>query len=77
LIAGNFGNDIDIEKARNRLAHVLHLVADYDSRDVGALRRAALQRMALDQKKRWDRSTRFVSPDCEGGSSPPFANGNR
>jgi len=77
VIAGNFGNEIDIEKARNRLAYVLLLVADDDSRDVGVLRRAALQRMALDQKKRWDPSTRFVSPDCEGGSSPPFANGNR
>ena len=77
-IAPNFGDDpIDVEKARIRLAHALLCVADNDSRDVGVLRQAALQRMALDQKKRWDPSTRFVSPDCEGGSSPPFANGNR
>jgi hypothetical protein len=32
-------------------------VADNDSRDVGVLRQAGLQRMALDYKKRWDPST--------------------
>jgi len=52
LIAGNFGNDVDIEKARNRLAQVLLSVADDDSRDVSVLRQAALQRISLDYKRR-------------------------
>jgi hypothetical protein len=51
-IAGNFGDDsIDIQKARIRLARALLSVADDDSRDVGVLRRAALERMALDYKR--------------------------
>ena len=54
-IAGNFGDDPpDIEKARNRLARTLLSVADDDSRDVGILRQAALERMALDYKRRSD-----------------------
>jgi hypothetical protein len=52
LIAGNFVNDVDIEKARNRLARVLLSVADDDSRDVSVLRQAALQRISLDYKRR-------------------------
>jgi len=58
-IAPYFGDDpIDVEKARIRLAHALLTVADNDSRDVGVLKQAGLQRMALDYKKRWDPSTR-------------------
>jgi len=54
-IAGYFGNDpIDIKKARIRLAHAVLSVADDDSRDVGVLRQAALERMALDYKRRSD-----------------------
>jgi hypothetical protein len=54
-IAGNFGNDpIDVEKARIRLAHALLTIADDESRDVGVLKRAALERMALDYKRRAD-----------------------
>jgi hypothetical protein len=54
-IAGNFGHDpVDVEKARIRLAHALLSIADDDSRDVGVLKRAALERMALDYKRRPD-----------------------
>ena len=52
-IAGNFGNvPIDIDNARFRLANALLSIACEDSRDVGVLRRAALQRMALDYRSR-------------------------
>ena len=52
-IAGNFGDDPeDVEKARRRLAKAMLSVASEDSRDVGVLRRAALQRMALDYRRR-------------------------
>ena len=40
------------EKARLRLAEALLSIASEDSRDVEVLKRAALQRMALDQKHR-------------------------
>lgn len=54
-IAGNFGDDpIDVEKARIKLAHALLSIADEDSRDVGVLKQAALERMALDYAKRSD-----------------------
>ena len=47
-IEGNFGSDPrDIEKARCRLATALLSVADEDSRDVEALKRGALEAMAL------------------------------
>jgi hypothetical protein len=52
-ISANFGNDpVDAEKARLRLAEALLSIADEDSRDVEVLKRAALQRMALDYKRR-------------------------
>jgi hypothetical protein len=52
-IAGNFGNDqMDIEKARLRLAKALLSIANEDSHDVMVLKRAALQRMALDYRRR-------------------------
>jgi hypothetical protein len=51
-IASNFGADPqDVEKARLRLAKALLSVAHEDSRDVDVLRRAALQRMALDYRR--------------------------
>ena len=54
-IAGNFGNDpFDIERARLRLANAILSIADEDSRDVDVLKRAALQRMALDYRRRND-----------------------
>jgi len=54
-IAGNFGEDpADIEKARLRLARALLSITHEDSRDVGVLRQAALERMALDYKRRSD-----------------------
>ena len=54
-VAGNFGTDPrDIEQARLRLANALLSVADEDSRDVDVLKRAALQRMALDYHRRDD-----------------------
>ena len=54
-IAGNFGDDpAEIEKARRELARALLSVANEDSRDVGVLKQAALQRMALDYKRRSD-----------------------
>ena len=40
------------KKARQRLAKAMLSVASEDSRDVGVLRRAALQRMALDYRRR-------------------------
>jgi hypothetical protein len=50
-IAGNFGTDpLQIEAARLRLAEAVLSVANEDSRDAGALKRAALQRMALDYR---------------------------
>ena len=52
-IAGNFGNEPnDIERARNGLATALLSVASEDSRDVAVLKQAALQRMALDYRRR-------------------------
>jgi len=50
-IAGSFGNDPqDIEAARLRLAEAVLSVAFEDSRDAEILKRAALQRMALDYR---------------------------
>jgi hypothetical protein len=47
-IAGNFGGDpTDIEKARYRLANALLSVASEDNYDAEALKRAALETMAL------------------------------
>jgi hypothetical protein len=59
-IAGNFGNDRDeIEAARLRLARAMLSIADEDSRDVAVLKKAALERMALDYRlrseERWSR----------------------
>jgi hypothetical protein len=52
-IASNFGNDPhDIEKARLRLARAMLAVAGEDSRDVEALKTAALQAMALGYRSR-------------------------
>src|SRR5687767_2105738 len=52
-IAATFGTDpFDIERARLRLANAVLSIADEDSRDVDALKRAALQRMALDYRRR-------------------------
>jgi hypothetical protein len=52
-IAGNFGgNPQDIEEARLRLANAVLSIAHEDSRDVEVLKRAALQRMALDYRRR-------------------------
>ena len=52
-ITGNFGDDpADVEKARLRLAKALLSIAYEDSRDVEVLKRAALQRMALDYRRR-------------------------
>jgi hypothetical protein len=52
-ISNNFGDDsVDVEKARFRLAQALLSIANEDSRDVEVLKRAALQRMALDYKRR-------------------------
>jgi hypothetical protein len=52
-IAGNFGDDPrDIERARYRLATAVLSVAGEDSRDVTALKRAALEAMALGYRNR-------------------------
>jgi hypothetical protein len=52
-ISNNFGDDVeDVEKARLRLAKAILTIANEDSRDVAVLKRAALQRMALDYKRR-------------------------
>jgi len=50
-IAGNFGEDPDsVEVARLKLANAMLSVADEDSRDVQALKRAALQALAKDYR---------------------------
>ena len=50
-VAGNFGDDTaDAEKARLGLARALLSIAHEDSRDVNALKRAALEQMALDYR---------------------------
>src|SRR5262245_19962864 len=52
-IAPTFGNDPqDIENARLELANAILSIADEDSRDVEVLKRAALQRKALDYRRR-------------------------
>jgi hypothetical protein len=54
-IAGNFGNDrSEIEAARLRLARAMLSIADEDSRDVDVLKKAALERMALDYRLHGD-----------------------
>jgi hypothetical protein len=56
-IAGNFGDDpSDIEEARFRLATALLSVASEDSRDVEVLKKAALEIMALNYRRRDDPS---------------------
>jgi len=50
-IAGNFGGDAQqVEAARLRLAEAVLSIANEDSREVEVLKRAALQRMALDYR---------------------------
>jgi hypothetical protein len=50
-IACNFGTDLeDIDNARYKLATALLSVASEDNRDVEVLKKAALQRMALDYR---------------------------
>jgi hypothetical protein len=50
-IAANFGTDpLQIETARLRLAEAVLSVAHEDSRHAEVLKRAALQRMALDYR---------------------------
>ncbi len=52
-IVGNFGHEPeDVEKTRLRLAKAMLSIADEDSREVEVLKRAALQRMALDYRRR-------------------------
>jgi len=52
-IAGNFGSDAaEIEAARLQLASALLSIANEESRNVEVLKRAALERMALDYKDR-------------------------
>ena len=52
-IAGNFGDDPQgIETACTKLANAVLFAANEDSRDVEALKRAALQRMALEYRRR-------------------------
>jgi len=52
-VSSNFGDDmVDVDKARRRLAKALLSIANEDSRDVAVLKRAALQRMALDYRRR-------------------------
>jgi hypothetical protein len=56
-IAANFGSDaMDIERARLRLARALLAIAGEDSRDSDVLKRAALERMALDYRQKSPRT---------------------
>jgi hypothetical protein len=52
-IAGNFGDGPDIERARLKLAEALLSVASEDSRDVEALKIAALEVMASNYRRDW------------------------
>ena len=55
-IAGNFGNDPgEIDAARLKLAKAILSIASDDSRDVEVLKKAALERMALDYRESGDR----------------------
>jgi hypothetical protein len=47
-IAGNFGEDPEIDTVRSNLANALLSVASEDTRNAHVLKRAALQRFALD-----------------------------
>jgi hypothetical protein len=52
-ISGRFGtNPVAIEAARLSLANAVLSVASEDSRDVEVLKRAALERMVLDYRRR-------------------------
>jgi len=52
-VAQNFGSDAkDVERARLRLAKAMLSIAHEDSRDVEVLKRAALERMALDYRQK-------------------------
>jgi hypothetical protein len=52
-IAGNFGSDaVEVEAARLQLASALLSIANEESRNAEVLKRAALERMALDYKDR-------------------------
>jgi hypothetical protein len=54
-IVGTFGNDrTEVEAARLRLARAMLSIADEDSRDVDVLKKAALERMAMDYRLRSD-----------------------
>jgi hypothetical protein len=56
-IACNFSNDpVVVEAARLKLADALLSIASEDSRDADVLRKAALQRLALDYR---DRTTTY------------------
>jgi hypothetical protein len=53
MVGLNFGDEPgDIERARYSLATALLSVANEDSRDVEVLKRAALERMALNYRRR-------------------------
>jgi hypothetical protein len=52
-IAANFGSDAkDVERARLRLARAMLAIAGEDSRNIDVLKRAALERMALDYRQK-------------------------
>jgi hypothetical protein len=52
-IADNFGNDpVDIDNARYALATAVLSIAGEESRDVEVLKRAGLQRLAIDYRQR-------------------------
>ena len=57
-IAGNFGTDV--AEARIRLAESILSIASDDSRDVEVLKRAALERMALDYRGRVESGKRLL-----------------
>jgi hypothetical protein len=52
-IAGNFGNDPGlVDAARLKLATIILSIANDDSCDVDVLKKAAVERMAMDYKVR-------------------------
>ena len=62
-VVGNFGNDpTELGEVRYQLATSLLSVASEDSRDVEVLKRAALQRMALDYRVTGNDMGRVTNP---------------
>jgi len=74
-IAGNFGSEAqEIDMARLKLATALLSIAHEDSRDAEVLKRAALQRMALDYRSEPAEPRKHSAlPSAVGSGPPPYS----